>query len=123
MTTIGLSALKVIALFLVQGFLLQVAVALTGEPAPKLGRALRTAWIGIVLAFLATTAWGFTVGLFIGPAFTATVSGVLWVAAATLVYRRSLGIHLVHALFVALIQSGLSALISSAAYFLIRALA
>jgi hypothetical protein len=118
-TTIGLSALTVIGLILAQGVLLQLAVAITGEAAPKYGRALRTALVGVVLAFLATTLWGFTIGLVFGKVGTATLSGLLWVGVSTLVYRRSLGLHLIHALVVALIQSALSAVLGSVATFLI----
>ncbi|MEQ1572150.1 MAG: hypothetical protein ABMA64_41365 [Myxococcota bacterium] len=121
MTTIGLSALTVIGLLLAQGFLLQLAVAITGEPAPRLGRATRIALVGLVLGFVGTTAWGFTVGLFLGKALTATVSGLLWIGASTVVYRRSLNLSLLHALFVALIQSSASAVVSSIAYAVIRA--
>jgi hypothetical protein len=119
MTTIGLSVVATIGLFLAQGFLLQLAVAITGEAAPKYGRAMRIALVASFLALLATTAFGFTIGWVFGEALTALISGLLWVCTATLVYRRSLGVSAFHALFVALLQSALwSALYSLTWYVL-----
>ena len=119
MTSIGLYTLTTIGLILGQGFLLQVAVALTGDPAPKYGRAMRLATVATLLAAIGTLSWGFTFGWFFGKAFTATVSGLIWIGIATLVYRRSLNVSLLHAFLVSLVQSVLSTVLSSVAFYLI----
>ena len=119
MIGIGLYPLALVALLFGQGFLLQLAVALTGEAAPKYGRALKLAMVAGVLALIATSAFGFTFGWLVGRYATAVVSGLLWVGVSTLVYRRSLGVSALHAFLVSLIQSTLSTVASSVAFYLI----
>jgi hypothetical protein len=119
MFSFGLYPLALLALLFGQGFLLQLAVAITGEAAPKYGRALKLAFIAGFLAIIATGTFGFTFGWLFSRYVTAVLSGLLWVGVATLVYRRSLGVSGLQAFIVALIQSTLSTVASSVAFYLI----
>jgi hypothetical protein len=112
MSWIGAYILTTLVLFVAQGFLLQVSVALTGEPAPRFGRAMKTSLLASFLSFIATAAWGLTIGLVLGRPLSAVIAGLLAVGITTLVYRRQLGSSVVQAFMVALIQYVLSAVLS-----------
>jgi hypothetical protein len=112
MSWIGAYILTTLVLFFAQGFLLQVSVALTGEPAPRFGRALKTSLLAGFLSFIATAAFGLTIGLVIGKSLYAVTAGLLAVGITTLVYRRQLGSSVLQAFMVALIQYVLSAVLS-----------
>lgn len=118
-----LPVVVVVALVLAQGALLQVATALTGEVAPRYGRALWTALIAVVFAGLATTAYGCTFGLFLKAiSSTAAAAGAallaVWVTG--LVYRKRLSVSTGQALLIALLHQVMAAVLSGAAWWLLR---
>jgi len=119
MTTIGFNIIAAIVLFFLQGSLLQVAVALSGEVAPTYGKSMRMWIVAGLLAGLASFGWGITFGWLFGHAVTAVMALLLQVGVATLVYRRSLNVSLVQSFIVSLIQSVLSTVISSVVFYLI----
>lgn len=97
---ITLVALTVLAI--VQGWLMQTAVALTGDPAPRFGRAL---WSGLLTLFTFTVAqftWSWTVGvfmkLFVGSFFATGLGFGLALLLAALVVRSRLRFTYGHAL-------------------------
>jgi hypothetical protein len=112
MSWIGAYILTTLVLFFAQGFLLQVSVALTGEPAPRFGRALKSSLLAGFLSFIATAAWSLTIGLVVGRPISAVVAGMMAVGITTLVYRRQLGGSVVQSFMVALIQYVLGAVLS-----------
>jgi len=119
MTTIGFSILASIVLFFLQGSLLQVAVALSGEVAPHYGKAMKMWLVAGLLAGLASFGWAITFGWLFGKAVTAVAAFLLQVGVATLVYRRSLNVSMLQALIVSMIQAVLSTVLSSVVFFLI----
>lgn len=104
-----------VALF-AQGFLLQVSVALTGEPAPSFGRALKTTLLAGLLAWLAATSWYFTVGLVVSATVSKLVYGALLLGVTTLVYRRQLGGSILQSTIVAIIHWTLTSVLSFATW-------
>ena len=70
------AALLVVLFLAAQGFLMQTAVALTGDPAPKYGRALTTAWLAALASFVGKGLWSYTIGIFVGL-FSSTLASVL----------------------------------------------
>ena len=119
---IGAPLVAALVLFLAQGFLLQISVALTGEPAPKYGHALKTALLAWLLSGLAATTWKFSIGLVVGSTVSALVYGLLLLGVTTLVYRRQLGGSTVQAFVVAVIHHLLGALLSGATWGIVNLL-
>ncbi|MCB9673382.1 MAG: hypothetical protein H6734_28220 [Alphaproteobacteria bacterium] len=92
---------------LLQGVLLQISVALTGEQAPRFGRALVTALIGGLVSWVAGGVFSVTAGLFLGfvaPGLAWVLGASITIGAAAVVYRSRLGIGLLHAAVVAALQ-------------------
>lgn len=122
--SLALPVILVVALFFAQGFLLQLSVALTGDVAPRYGRALATFVLAALAAGLASVAWGCTVGAFVG-AVSATVAkavaGIVWLTVVALVYRRRLDVSFGQALVVALLHQVFAAIVSGAAWVVVRA--
>jgi len=110
-------------LFLVaiQGFLLQTAVALTGEAAPRYGAATVTAlWAGLV-STLAYAGFRLTAGIVLWMFMGSTavwLAGlvVMWLGTAV-VYRRRMELSGGHALLVALLHHVMAATVSGAIWF------
>ena len=91
-------------LIAIQGFLLQTAVALTGDPAPRYGRALTTSLLAGVLAFMGSAAWGCTFGLLVSLISTPAaylLSALVGLAITAGVYRSRLRLTGGHAFVVA----------------------
>ena len=117
---IGVPVFAFILLFLAQGFLLQLSVALVGEPAPKYGRALWSWMLAGLFAMIATTAYGLTLGWFVPSAIDVTISGVLLVGITALVYKRQLGTSYLTAVIVALLHNALAAGASYLTWYLVH---
>jgi hypothetical protein len=121
-----LPVILVVALVLSQGALLQVATALTGEVAPRYGRALSTALLAAFFSTLASAAYGCTVGIFVS-AISSTVAAALaalvtlWVT--SMVYRRRLSVSTGQALLIALIHEVMAVVLSGAAWWVVRSFA
>ena len=118
-----LPVLVVVALVLAQGALLQVATALTGEVAPRYGRALSTALMAAVFATLASAAYGCTLGIFLNAISSTVAAAVaaivaLWVTG--LVYRKRLSVSTGQAILIALLHQVMAAAVSGAAWWVIR---
>ena len=118
-----LPVIVVVALVLAQGALLQVATALTGEVAPRYGRALGTAVLAVIFSTLASAAYGCTLGLFLKAiSSTAAAAGaaliMLWVTG--LVYRKRLSVSTGQALLIALLHEVMAALLSAAAWWVVQ---
>jgi hypothetical protein len=91
-------------LLAIQGFLLQTAVALTGDPAPRHGRALLTALIAALLATMGSAAWGCTFGLLvalISKPMAYGLSLLVGLVITSVVYRSRLRLSGGHAFVVA----------------------
>jgi hypothetical protein len=116
---IGVPVFAFILLFLAQGFLLQLSVALIGEPAPKYGRALWTWVLAGVFAAIATTAYTLTIGWFVPTAIDVTISGVLLVGITAMVYRRQLGTSFLTSVIVALLHNAFAAGLSALTWYLV----
>lgn len=112
-----MAPLLVLALFLLQGVLFQVSVALTGEAAPRYGRALVTSLLGGLVATFAGIAFGLTAGLvlmFFSKTLAAALGGAFTIGAVAFVYRGRLHTSFLHALVVAAIHQALSAVLVGA---------
>jgi len=98
------SLLAGLFLFAIQGLLLQTAVALTGDPAPRAGRAFVTAALAALLASMGAAGWGCTFGLVVSV-FSKTLASLMSVFVAVsitaAVYRSRLWLTGGHALVVA----------------------
>lgn len=118
-------AVALIALLTVQGFVLQTAVALTGDPAPRYGRALVTAWMAGIATLVGVGLWKVTFGLVIGF-FAPTVASVLavglGVAITGLVIKGRIGLRAGHALMVAALHSLMAWGASAAVWWLYHSL-
>lgn len=91
-------------LIAIQGFLLQTAVALTGDPAPSYGRALITSMIAGTLMTFGVLSWGCTFGLllgFISKPLATLLSILVGLVITSAVYRTRLRISGGHALVIA----------------------
>lgn len=91
-------------LIAIQGFLLQTAVALTGDPAPRYGRALLTSIVAAILAFMGSAAWGCTFGILVGlisKPVAYGLSALIGLAITAAVYRSRLRLSGGHAFVVA----------------------
>lgn len=117
---IGVPVLAVILLFLAQGFLLQVSVALVGEPAPKYGRALWTWLVAGALAAFASAVYGLTIGWFVPTAIDMTISGALLVVITAMVYRRRLGTSFLTSVIVSLLHNAFAAGLSGLTWYLVN---
>jgi hypothetical protein len=126
MITLALSAATMVLLFLVQGFLLQLAVALTGDPAPRYGRALFTTVLASIVGGTASVVFGLTAGLAIALLFgrlpAAALSGAVLLVMTALVVKARLRSSFVQALAVTLMYELLAALTAAGAWFLVRML-
>lgn len=94
--------------FAVQGLLLQTAVALSGEAAPRFPSATVTAFLGGLVGALAGAGYSCTAGLFVTLFVSSSLSWALaalvgWIAMSA-VYRRRLSIRPGHAMLVALLH-------------------
>jgi hypothetical protein len=121
-----LPVILVVALVLAQGALLQVATALTGEVAPRYGRALSTALLAALFSTVASAAYGCTVGIFVSAISTTVAAAIaafvtLWVSG--LVYRRRLSVSTGQALLIALLHEVMAMVLSGAAWWLVRTFA
>jgi hypothetical protein len=116
---IGGPVLAFLVLFLAQGFLLQVSVALTGEPAPRYGRATKTWILASLLGTLIGISFSFTLGWLIPTAIGTAIAGLLMVSVATLVFKRQFGISLVQAGAIALIYNALAMGFSALTWYLL----
>jgi len=126
MITLALSAVTMVSLFLAQGFLLQLAVALTGDPAPRYGRALFTTLLASLVGGVASVAFGLTAGLAIALLFgrvaAAALSGAVLLFMTALVMKARLRSSLVQALAVTIVYELLAALTAAGAWFLVSLL-
>jgi len=105
----------------IQGFLLQTSVALTGEAAPRYGRATATAFIAAAVTLPATVGFKFTAGIAVWMFMGSTAVWGLtllvgWLATAV-VYKKRLDLAGGHALLVALLHHVMAATVSSALWF------
>jgi hypothetical protein len=117
---IGVPVFAVILLFLAQGSLLQLSVALVGEPAPKYGRALWTWMVAGLLAAVASATYGLTFGWFVPSAIDVTISGVLLVGITALVYKRQLGTSFLTSVIVSLLHNAFAAGLSALTWTLVN---
>lgn len=104
------------AFALSQGFLLSIAVALTGERTPGWGRATGAVIVTVVLWTLVRMALA-VFGLFVGGALTSMLSMGALVGVASLVYHRTFGLQAGHGLIVALLHGAMA----SGLYWLVQA--
>jgi hypothetical protein len=108
-------------LLIAQGFLLQTAVALTGEAAPRWGRATAVGLMALVVSALATIGFRFTAGIVVWMMFGSTMvwasSLVVGWLATSVVYKRKLRLAGGHAMLVALMHHVMASLLSSAVWF------
>ena len=107
----------------IQGFLLQTAVALTGDPAPRYGRALSAALVAAILAFMGVAAWGCTFGIVVGlisQPVAYALSAVVGMAITASVYRSRLDLTGGHALVVAGLHHLMAWAVSGLVWALIR---
>ena len=88
-------------LLFAKGFLLQTAVALTGDPAPRFGRALVTAWLGATGLFLWSWTFGVALWWFVSPTMAMVVGALAGVAILGTVFKFRLGLSMGHAILVA----------------------
>ncbi|MEO0603929.1 MAG: hypothetical protein AAF211_21005 [Myxococcota bacterium] len=93
-----------VAVALLQGWLMQTAVAITGDPAPRFGKAL---WAGIFTFFtyhLTSFFWGSTIGwfmkFFVGEWLAGTIGIALALLFSALVVKRRLSFAFGHALVI-----------------------
>ena len=93
---------------------------LTGEAAPKYGRALRTWLLALLFTSIATTTYGLTLGWFVPTAIDLTISGVMLIGITAMVYRRQLGGSFLQAMIVALLHNGLAAGLSALTWYLVQ---
>ncbi|MEN0068269.1 MAG: hypothetical protein AAGA48_39475 [Myxococcota bacterium] len=109
-----------VAIALLQGWLMQTAVALTGDPAPRFGRALGTGLFALVTYKFTSVAWAYSVGavmkFFVGGWLATGLGLGLAVLFATLVVKRRLRFDFGHALVI----TGLHLLFSAGAQYLIN---
>jgi hypothetical protein len=126
MFTLALSAVTMLLLFLAQGFLLQLAVALTGDPAPRYGRALFTTILASIFGGITSLAFGLTAGLAIaflfGRVAAAATSGAVLLATTALVLKSRLRSSFLQAFAVTLVYELLTALAAAAAWFAVSLL-
>lgn len=108
-------------LLAIQGYLLQVAVALAGEAAPRYGHAAVTSFLGGFASALATFGFRFSAGLvlwaFFGSSAVWAVAMAAGWLATLLVYRSRLGLSTGTALVVALLHHALAWLVSGGVWF------
>lgn len=116
---IGAPVVAGILLFLIQGFLVQVSVALSGEPAPKYGRAMATWIVASLLGLVTSLVWGVSIGWFVPTAVSGVVSGLLMLTVATIVFKRQLGTSFVQAGAIALIYQLLAFGVSALTWYLV----
>jgi len=93
-----------VAVALLQGWILQTAVALTGDPAPRYGRALGTGIFTLVTYNLSWFTWDWTAGWFkiiAGPFVLDGLGTALAVGLAALVIKRRLSFGFGQALVIA----------------------
>lgn len=118
-------AVVLIALLTLQGFVLQTAVALSGDPAPRYGRSLLTAWIAGVSTLVGVGLWkvtlGFVIGLF-SPLLSTAIAIGLGVVITAIAVRFRLGLRGAHSLFVAMLYNAMAAGVSAAVWWLFHAL-
>lgn len=92
----------VLALALLQGWLMQTAVALTGDPAPRFGHALWSGLLTITTFLFTKTAWSWTIGwfmkVFVGAWLSMGLGFVLAALVAAFVVRNRLRFTYGHAL-------------------------
>jgi hypothetical protein len=111
--------IAMVVLFLAQGFLLQVSVALTGEQAPGYGRATLTWILASMLGLVATLGFSFTLGWMIPTLVSGVISTLVMIGIAALVFKRQFGTTLVQGLAVSLIYTVLAALLSGVTWYLL----
>lgn len=118
-------AAALIALLTLQGFLLQTAVALSGDPAPRYGRALVTAWMAGLATVTGVGMWKWTLGLLVGlvsPMLSTVVALGLGVVITAIAIRFRMGLRGLHALFVAALYNAMAAGASYAVWWIYNAL-
>ena len=101
---IGASAVAMVVLFLAQGFLLQVAVALTGEPAPRYGRAMWTWMLASLLGAVTSFSCSYSIAWMLPQVLSTALTALLMIGIAALVFKRQFGTSFVQGLAVALIH-------------------
>ena len=100
-----ITLLAFVAVAVLQGWLMQTAVALTGDPAPRFGKALGAGLVTYVTYHFTTFTWGVTLGwfmkFFIGDFLVNGIGMTLALLFASLVVKRRLKFAFSHALVVA----------------------
>jgi hypothetical protein len=108
-----------VVLFLAQGFLLQVSVALTGEPAPRYGRATLTWILASILGLVAGFGFSFSLGWMVPGVVSGAISTLLMIGVASIVFKRQFGTSLVQGLAVAVIYTVLASVLSGVTWYLL----
>jgi hypothetical protein len=111
--------IAMVVLFLAQGFLVQVSVALTGEPAPRYGRATLTWILASILGSITWFGFSFTLGWMVPSLVSGAISTLLMIGVAAIVFKRQFGTSLVQGLAVSLIYTVLAAVLSGATWYLL----
>lgn len=102
-----LSLVAWVGFLVAQGFLIELAVALTGEPPPSYSRATGAVIVAGLLSLFVRTALG-VAGWFIGGWVASVLSAVAMLTIATVVYYRSFGLRPFQGLVVAALHFGLA---------------
>jgi len=108
-----------VAVALLQGWLMQTAVALTGDPAPRYGRALGAVIFTLVSYTISWVGWSWTVGwfmkLFVGNFIVDGLGMALAVLLSAFIVKRRLRLSYSHALVI----TALHILLSSGAQWVV----
>lgn len=99
-----ITLVALVAVALLQGWLMQTAVALTGDPAPRFSRALGAGLFALITYNITTFAMKWTVGFFMGSWLTSGLGLGLGLLFAGLVVMRRLQFSFGHALTIAAIH-------------------
>lgn len=114
-----ITLLALVAVAVLQGWLMQTAVALTGDPAPRYGKALGAGIFTLVVYNLTWFSWSWTVGwlmkLFVGNVIVTGLGMAIAILFAAFVVKRRLRLSYSHALAI----TALHILLSSGAQWVV----
>ncbi|MEZ4235318.1 MAG: hypothetical protein R3F59_03995 [Myxococcota bacterium] len=119
MMWIGGPVIAMVVLFLAQGLLLQVAVALTGERAPRYGRAMVSWMLAWLLGGVAGMGFEYSIGWVIPAIVGQAVAVLLGLGVAAIVFKRQFRTSLVQGLAVAVVYTVLSWLVGAGTWYLL----